>query len=176
MTTPTPTPTLPDDACLAAWRAFVNAHAAVIARIEHELAAADQIPLPWYDVLVALWEAPEHRLRLSELASAVVLSRGGLTRLVDRLEAAGLLRRETCPNDRRGFYAVLTPEGRTAQLAAWPTYARGIETFFAQYLSDAEAASLSSALTRINAAVRQPELASVSACAAASSPSTLLAD
>jgi DNA-binding MarR family transcriptional regulator len=148
-------PATPDEARLAAWRAFVNAHAAVIDRIERDLAADGKVPLAWYDVLVALWEAPEHRLRLSDLARAVVLSRSGLTRLVDRLEAAGLLRREPCPDDRRGFFAVLTPEGRAAQLDAWPTYARGIATYFTEYLTDTEAAMLTAALNRINDATRQ---------------------
>jgi DNA-binding MarR family transcriptional regulator len=145
----------PDELHLTAWRAFVNAHAAAIDRIERELAGAGQISLAWYDVLVALWEAPEHRLRLNELARAVVLSRSGLTRLVDRLEAAELLRREPCPGDRRGAYAVLTPAGRAAQLAAWPTYAQGIETHFARHLSDAEAESLATALERVDAAAKQ---------------------
>jgi DNA-binding MarR family transcriptional regulator len=144
----------PDELHLSAWRAFVNAHAAAIDRIERELSDAGQIPLTWYDVLVALWEAPEHRLRLSELARAVVLSRSGLTRLVDRLEASGLLCREPCPGDRRGAYAVLTPAGRAAQLAAWPTYARGIETHFARHLSDAEAASMAAALERVGESAR----------------------
>lgn len=139
----------PDELHLTAWRAFVNAHATAIDRIERDLADAGQISLTWYDVLVALWEAPEHRLRLNELARAIVLSRSGLTRLVDRLEAAGLLRREPCPGDRRGAYAVLTPAGREAQLAAWPVYARGIEAHFARHLSDAEAASMATALGRV---------------------------
>src|SRR3712207_5980163 len=101
----------PDDARLAAWRALLNAQAAAVAAIERELAEADLVPLTWYDVLVALSEAPGPRLRLTGLARAVVLSRSGLPRLVDRLEGAGLIRREACPSDRRGAFAVLTPEG-----------------------------------------------------------------
>ncbi len=146
----------PDEARLAAWRAFVNAHAVVVDRIEHELIDQGKIPLSWYDVLVALWEAPNHGLRLHELARTVVLSRSGLTRLVDRLEAAGLLRREPCPDDRRGAVAVLTPAGRAAQLAAWPAYARGIEAHFARRLSDDEARILAEVLGRVDAAVREP--------------------
>ncbi len=140
---------------LAAWRTFITAHAAVIGRIEREMAVAGVIPLTWYDVLIELYEAPERRLRLHELADAVVLSRSGLTRLIDRLEAAGLLRRETATTDRRGAYAVLTDAGITAMRAAWPVYARGITEFFARYLSDADAASLTDALGRILAATRE---------------------
>lgn len=141
----------PDEARLAAWRALLTAHATAIRAIERELAAEGLVPLTWYDVLVALWEAPDHRLRMHELARAVVLSRSGLTRLVDRLEAAGLLRREASPDDRRGAYAVLTDEGRAAQLRAWPVYARGIATHFADYLSEEEAAILARALGRVSA-------------------------
>ena len=144
----------PDEMRLASWRAFLVAHAATVGAIERELAAEGVVPLTWYDVLVALWEAPDHRLRLHELAREVVLSRSGLTRLVDRLEAAGLLRREACPDDRRGAYAVLTHEGRGGQLRAWPVYARGIATHFADHLSEEEAATLADALGRIGAAAR----------------------
>ena len=142
----------PDEARLTAWRAFLTAHASTVAAIERDLAAEGLVPLTWYDVLVALWEAPDHRLRLHELAREVVLSRSGLTRLVDRLEAAGLLRREPCADDRRGAYAVLTGEGRAAQLRAWPIYARGIATHFADHLSEEEASVLADTLQRIGAA------------------------
>ncbi len=142
----------PDEARLTAWRAFLIAHASTVSAIERDLAAEGLVPLTWYDVLVALWEAPDHRLRLHELAREIVLSRSGLTRLVDRLEAAGLLRREAATDDRRGAYAVLTDEGRAAQLRAWPIYARGIATYFADHLSEEEAMILANALQRISAA------------------------
>ena len=144
----------PDEARLTAWRAFLVAHASIVTAIERELAAEGLVPLTWYDVLVALWEAPDHRLRLHELAREVVLSRSGLTRLVDRLEAAGLLRREACANDRRGAYAVLTEEGRVAQLRAWPVYARGIANHFADHLSEEEAMILANTFGRMSATTR----------------------
>jgi DNA-binding MarR family transcriptional regulator len=134
---------------LAAWRAFITAHATVIRRIEQALAASGAIPLAWYDVLIELYEAPERRMRLHELAEAVVLSRSGLTRLIDRLEHAGLLTREMDTADRRGAYAVLTEAGIEAMRQAWPVYARGIRAFFAQHLSDAEVATLTAALERV---------------------------
>lgn len=146
----------PDEPQLAAWRALLTTQARVIEAIERDLAAANLVPLTWYDVLVALWEAPAHRLRLHELARAVLLSRSGLTRLLDRLEAAGLLRREPCPDDRRGAYAVLTAEGRAAQLRAWPVYARGIATHFAQHLSAEETTVLATALGRVSAGECEP--------------------
>jgi DNA-binding MarR family transcriptional regulator len=134
---------------MRAWRAFLVAHVRVIGRIEADLAAADAVPLTDYDVLVELWEASRHRLRLRELADAVVLSRSGITRLVDRLERDGLLRREPDPADRRGAYAVLTRAGRVAMLRAWPTYERGIERYFAAALADEEARVLAEALERV---------------------------
>lgn len=143
-----------DGAREAAWRAFLTAHAAVIERIERDLAREKVLSLGHYDVLLALSEAPDRRLRMSELARAVVLSRSGLTRLVDRLERAGLLRRERCDDDRRGCYAALTDEGRAALRRSWPVYAGGIEEHFGRHLGDDEVATLTEALGRVLAAAR----------------------
>ena len=139
---------------LDAWRAFLTAHAILINVIDRELIGAGCIPLHWYDVLVELLEAPEHRLRLHELADRVVLSRSGLTRLVDRLEAEGLLTRERSGRDRRGWYAVLTDQGFAAMREAWPVYARGIARCFARHLDAAEAQTLTDVLRRVSAAAR----------------------
>ncbi|HKV84017.1 MAG TPA: MarR family transcriptional regulator [Ktedonobacterales bacterium] len=138
-----------DERRLAAWRALLTAQATVIEQIERDLAAARQVPLGSYDVLLVLAEAPNRRLRMRELASAVVLNRSTLTRRVDRLEAEGLLVRERCADDRRGAYATLTDAGRIALRAAWPIYAEGIARYFARALTDAEADTLTHALTRI---------------------------
>jgi DNA-binding MarR family transcriptional regulator len=140
----------PDEIRLAAWRALLNAHAAAVGAIERDLHAAGALPLPWYDVLVALAEAGG-RLRMHELAERVVLSRSGLTRLVDRVEAAGLVRREPSPGDRRGTVAVLTEAGAAAQVAAWPAYARGIAVHFARHLSAVEAEAVAGALGKVAA-------------------------
>src|SRR3989440_4679234 len=134
---------------LAAWRAFLKAHATIIDRIDRDLATAHRPPLSSYDVLIELYEAPEHRLRMHELAERVVLSRSGLTRLVDRLETEGLLTRDRCGTDRRGAYAVITEQGIAALRRAWPIYARGISQYFAQWLTPEEAQLLESALGRI---------------------------
>jgi len=144
----------PEPEKLAAWRGLLNAHAAAVGAIERDLAAAGHVPLVWYDVLVALSEAPGHRRRLHELARAVVLSRSGLTRLLDRLEGAGLIAREPCPDDRRGAFAVLTPEGVATLRRTWPTYARGIVEHFANHLTEEEAAVVARALERVAATHR----------------------
>ena len=143
-----------DDATLAAWRSFITAHALVIEQIDRDLAAAGCVPLHWYDVLVELVEAPEERLRMHQLANQVVLSRSGLTRLVDRLEAAGLLRRERSGTDRRGAYAVLTAQGRAALRMAWPVYAHGISTYFARHLDPAHVGTLTTTFERVREAAR----------------------
>src|SRR5215471_17894022 len=134
---------------LAAWRTFLKAHATIIDRIDRDLVAAKLPPLSTYDVLIELYEAPEGRLRMHELAERVVLSRSGLTRLVDRLEAEGLLRRDRSGTDRRGAYAVITEQGVAALRRTWPVYARGIAEYFAQWLTLEEAQLLEAALRRI---------------------------
>ena len=108
---------------LGAWRALLAAHATVVTRAERALAAAGLPPLAWYDVLWAVRESPKRRARLGELADRLTISRGGATKLVDRLEEAGLLRREPAPGDRRGSYAVLTEAGEVMLRRMWPTYA-----------------------------------------------------
>jgi len=119
-----------DERQLAPWRAFLNAHALLIRRIEDDLRERGLPPLGWYDVLWPLHEAPERRLRMNELADKVVLSRTGLVRLVDRLERAGLLRREAVPEDGRGSYAAITAEGVAVLRRMWPVYRRHIEDDF----------------------------------------------
>lgn len=148
--------TTPTEDGLAAWRAFLYAHVTVISQIERDLAVAGCVPLTWYDVLIELWEAPAHRLRLHELADRVVLSRSGVTRLVDRLETAGLLARERVAGDRRGAYAVLTAAGAAALNQAWPVYGRGIATHFTDQLSHDEIQVITAALDRVRAARSRP--------------------
>ena len=131
------------------WRAFLTAHARLLERIDGRLAAADVLPLDWYDVLLALEEAEGNRLRMGELAQNTLLSRSGLTRLVDRIEAAGYLRRENCPSDRRGFFAVLTEAGLEARRRTWPVYSEAIRDLFARHLSDAEARTLHGIFARM---------------------------
>jgi len=134
---------------LTAWRLFITAHATLIEQIDLALVDAGCIPLQWYDVLIELVEAPGRRLRMSELARRVVLSRSSLTHLADRLEAKELLVRERAGTDRRGAYAVLTERGRDALRQAWPIYAQGIARHFAQHLSAAEIETLAVAFARV---------------------------
>jgi DNA-binding MarR family transcriptional regulator len=149
----TPPPVV-DEVHLAAWRALLTAHAAVVACIDRELALADGnlVPLTWYDVLIELFEAPDQRLRQRDLARSVVLTRSGISRLIDRMATAGLVRREPNPDDRRGDLVALTDFGRGALRRTWPYYARGIASHFAQHLSADEAQVITAALERVRAA------------------------
>jgi len=115
---------------LAAWRAFLRAHSTMLRRISADLDDAGLPPLSWYDVLAALRDAPEQTLRQVELAERVLLSNSGLSRLIDRIERDGLVRRTACPNDRRSFHIELTDEGEGMLDRMWPVYARGIAEDF----------------------------------------------
>lgn len=137
---------------LDAWKGLLRAHATVIAEIEARLAEAGSVPLTSYDVLLELSNAPGRKLRMAELAERVVLSRSGLTRLVDRLEKEDYLTRESIKEDRRGTEAVLTDKGVQALRDAWSVYAEGIKANFAAYLSDEEAAMLAVVLARVASA------------------------
>lgn len=137
------------------WALFLTAHAVLIEAIERRLAQAGLPPLAWYDLLWGLERSPEQRLRMSELAEKVVLSRSNLTRLVDRLEAAGLVLRERSEEDRRGAYAVLTETGREMRRRMWPVYQAGIRQLFESQLSDAEAQAMGAVLRRVLAAARE---------------------
>src|SRR5687767_15297065 len=123
-----------DDAALAAWRAFLTAHAHVTRRISRDLADAGLPDLSWYDLLWALYRQPERRLRVKELAEEVVLSPTAMSRFVDRVEAAGCVRREPDPADRRALQVTLTDEGVELLRRMWPVYAQGIERHFAAHL------------------------------------------
>ena len=137
------------------WALFLTAHAVLVEAIERRLARADLPPLAWYDLLWGLERSPGERLRMSELADKVVLSRSNLTRLVDRLEEAGLVARERSAEDRRGAYAVLTDAGREMRRRMWPVYQAGIRELFESHLSDAEAQTLSAVLRRVLTAARE---------------------
>jgi DNA-binding MarR family transcriptional regulator len=123
-----------DDDELATWRSFLNAHAHVTRRISRDLTEAGLPDLGWYDLLWALHRAPARRLRVNELAREAVLSPTAMSRFVDRAEAAGCVRREPDPADRRALQVVLTDEGITLLRHMWPVYQAGIERYFTEHL------------------------------------------
>ena len=116
---------------LATWRAFLRAHSTMLRRISRDLEDEGLPPLTWYDVLAALRDAPEGRLRQVELADRVLISHSGLSRLLDRICKQGLAERTVCDTDRRAFHIELTDEGREMLDRMWPVYAKGLaEDFF----------------------------------------------
>jgi DNA-binding MarR family transcriptional regulator len=138
-----------DPGALRAWEAFLRAHATVVRRLEAELLAEHDLPLAWYDVLVQLAQAADRQLRMSELADRVLLSRSGVTRLVDRMAADGLVARQSCPTDQRGTLAVLTPAGLDRLRAASGTHLRGVREHVTDRLTDEELSTLAGLLSRL---------------------------
>lgn len=130
------------DARLTAWRTFLLAHARVVRELEKELHAEEGMALSDYDVLVQLSMANDRRLRMSELADRLVVSRSGATRLVDRLCASGLVERVSCDSDRRGQWASLTEAGRDRLRQASPTHLRGVAQHFLDRLTADDLAAL----------------------------------
>ena len=131
------------------FRAFLTAHVRLLEVVSREVKQAGAIPLEWYDVLLTLEEAPEQRRRMGELAKSLLFSPSGLTRLVDRIEVAGYLRREASQGDRRAIDVSLTEAGREARRRTWPIYARAIDKHFGRFLSDSEARMLYKVLERL---------------------------
>src|SRR4051794_36605730 len=122
------------EAELAVWRGFLRLHAALAKQLDAELEAAHGIPLSSYEVLINLQAAPDRRLRMADLADRALLSRSGMTRLVDRLERQGLLARDACASDARGCFAVLTEEGEALLSKARPTHLDGVRAKFLAHL------------------------------------------
>jgi len=132
-----------------AWGALLRVHATVVPVLDRELQVAQQLPLAWYDVLLELNAAPDRRLRMSDLGSRVVLSRTRVSRLVDEMSAANLVRRDANPDDRRSAYAVLTPQGRNAFRRAAPIYLRGIAQHFGDALTPDQLIGIRDGLERV---------------------------
>ncbi|HVA87522.1 MAG TPA: MarR family transcriptional regulator [Candidatus Saccharimonadales bacterium] len=134
---------------LDAWRAFLQAHATIVRRLEADLEASGLPSLADLDVLMQLAEAPERRLRMSDLAEEVLLSRSGMTRRIDRLEAAGLVARHECSSDRRGAWAMITDAGLERLLSARPTQIHGVNEHFVSKLTDDDLVCLRQALDKV---------------------------
>ncbi|MSQ34336.1 MAG: MarR family transcriptional regulator [Dehalococcoidia bacterium] len=141
-----------DERRMAVWQSFLKAHAGVAVALNKELEEEREMPVGWYSVLLNLSQAPDGKVRMQDLAEAVLLSFSGMTRLFDRMETSGLVKRKACSEDRRGIFAVITPEGREAFKNAAPVHIRGIHEHFARHLTDDEVAVLEAALGRIVAA------------------------
>jgi DNA-binding MarR family transcriptional regulator len=147
-----------DDRGMLMWRGFLRAHAQVMRRLEADLQDHHAMALATYDVLVQLAEAPRNRLGMTELADAVLLSRSGLTRLVDRLERDHLVERLIDPDDGRRTFAVLTTAGRDRLREASATHLRGVADQVLARYTPAELALLTELLGRLTTPEDPPDL------------------
>lgn len=138
-----------DDREMRAWLQFLRAHAELLNLLDRELEVGHDLSLAEYEVLAFLSEAPGGRMRPSELARRVLISPSALTRRIDRLERRGLVRRERCPDDARGAYAVLTRMGRNHLVAAAPTHVQGVREHFVDRLDPVQLEALASALAAV---------------------------
>ena len=138
-----------DERELRAWRGMLRVHATLTKALDAELDAEHGLPLSSYEVLLHLADADNQKMRMSDLAATVILSRSGLTRLVDRLEREGLIARESCPSDARGSYATLTPAGARKLDAARATHLAGVRTQVLQHFSEEELEALGAAWDRL---------------------------
>ena len=138
-----------DDERITAFGMLLEAHAAVTTRVNRELEATAGMPITWFELLIRLSRSPEGRARMSDLAAQVGLSHSGLTRLVDRVIEAGFVRREACPEDRRGAFAVLTDAGSEVLEAALVDHTESIERHLAAPLGPEGLATLTSLLRTV---------------------------
>lgn len=146
MSSPTPSQ-------LVQWRVFLEAAYALIDILDAELRAERNLTLRWYDVLVQLEEA-ERGLSMSELAGRILFSKSGLTRMIDRMEEARLVRRERTSDDRRVVEVAITPTGLETLQAARAVHRRSIQEHFVQHLREKELASMAKALESVRDHVR----------------------
>jgi DNA-binding MarR family transcriptional regulator len=139
----------PSEVVTDAWVRLIRAGREVAGRIEADLKAAGYPPLSWYDVLLSLKKAPEGRRTPREIEHEVLFEQYNLSRLLDRMEAEGLVRRIPFPGDKRRQLVEITEEGRALQERMWPVYGAAINRFFGDKLGEKEAGQLSALLLRL---------------------------
>jgi DNA-binding MarR family transcriptional regulator len=138
-----------DGAALDAWQRLLRANCIALRTLDHELQSGHGMTISDYDVLVSLRSAPDHALRMSDLSRRTLLTRSGMTRLVQGLERDGLVERRACAEDARVSYAVLTRTGLDRLASARRTHHAGIRRVFAEHFTEEEAARLAELLGRI---------------------------
>jgi DNA-binding MarR family transcriptional regulator len=146
---------LPNDPRLGAWRAFIAAHALVCRRLDEDLRIEHGMSLAEYSALLQLAGSPGQRLRMSQLADGVFLSRSGVTRLIDRLEADGFVARSHCPTDGRGAEAVLTDLGLDRLRSASAAHLRGVEQYFLAQIPAADLAMIERSLRSVGNGIQR---------------------
>lgn len=135
---------------VTAWARLLRVQKLLLEEVEGELKEKGLPPLAWYDVLFELYQRPDRRLRQFEIGERMLLSKFNLSRLVDRLEKNGLVRRDACPEDQRGAYVVITADGKKMLKKMWPTYAKALKENFADHFSKQELTMLSLLLAKLS--------------------------
>jgi DNA-binding MarR family transcriptional regulator len=138
-----------EGAALDAWRSFLQSHASILRALDAELAAEHGLTTRDYEVLLYLAQAPDRKLPMSALAESTMLTRSGITRLVDGLVAGGLIERTACPSDARVSYAQLTDEGMAKLRSAGCTHVGSIRRLFLEHFSAEETGQLAALLSRL---------------------------
>jgi DNA-binding MarR family transcriptional regulator len=134
---------------LQMWRSFVSAHFSVVKYLERRMQEQHGLRLAWWDVMQQLADGPKQGLRMSELADLVLLTRSGITRLVDRMITAGLVDREPCPGDRRGYFAVITQKGKDTIEKVGPDHSKDAWEVFLGHITQEEAELLGKVFSRV---------------------------
>jgi DNA-binding MarR family transcriptional regulator len=137
-----------DETWWDAWRGVLFANSRVLRTVEPLLERGAGISLTFLDVLSRLYDEPHHKLRMQELADRLLFTRSGITRLVDRVEEAGYVRREAVPGDRRGVFVILTPEGERTYVAAMRQHRSDVERAFGNLLSPEQHRAIADALAQ----------------------------
>lgn len=155
-----------DGAALAAWRSFLQSHALILRELDADLLAAQGMTTRDYQVLLYLSKEPERKLAMSALAERTMLTRSGITRLVDGLVSAGLVERGACPSDARVSYAMLTDAGYEKLRAAGCTHIAGIQRLFLEHFSPTEVEQLAELLSRLPGAAAGGSCSAEDSCSA----------
>lgn len=142
---------------MAVWARLVRVTTALIAAVEGDLKAAGHPALAWYDVLLELERVGAAGMRPGALQDAMLLTQWNLSRLIDRMVAAGLVARRPCPDDRRGQILVATPAGLALRAQVWPPYRRAVHRHFASHLGADDLATLRALLDRVGPPPRDPQ-------------------
>ena len=139
---------------MAAWRRYIVASRRLLEALDSDL-AGHELSMPDYEILAQLSDAPDRRMRMSELADVAMLSRSRLSHRMKVMEKAGWVRREACPVDKRGFFAVMTPKGWKAIEAAAPDHVESVRSRFVDLLSKEDQRTIAEIFTRVEDDLRK---------------------
>ena len=138
---------------MKAWRSYIIASRGLLEALDVDLSGHD-LSMPDYEILAQLSDAPDRRMRMSELADIAMLSRSRLSHRMKVMEKAGWIRREACPHDKRGFFAVMTPKGWKAIVSAAPDHVESVRTRFLDHVTKADQLALARIFEKVGTGLR----------------------